>query len=102
MKVQSLKQSPRVAANLDGHILYSGGINEVVHLQLKAGEELEPHQNPLDAIFYCIEGQAILIVDSQEFVIQQDDCIQIPSVAERSWKNTGEGNLRLLVIKQKI
>lgn len=101
MKVQSLEHAPKVAANLEGHIMFSGEKTEIVHLLLKAGEGLDTHKNPLDAIFYCLEGRGVLNVENQEFVIQKDDCISIPSMADRSWKNTGDGVLRLLVIKQK-
>lgn len=101
MKVLSLQDAEKVKSGLNGRIMFSGERTEVVHLQLQQGEVLAPHSNEIDVIFYCLEGEAMLIAGDETFMTRNDCCVMVPAHIERSWVNTGEGILRVLVIKQK-
>ncbi|MHC1707196.1 MAG: cupin domain-containing protein [Bacteroidales bacterium] len=98
MKVNSLNDAPRVTFDLDGRILLACERTELVHLQFQPGEALSPHSNPVDVIFYCLEGKAELTVGEEIFHLTQDSCILVPSALTRSWKNS-DVITRLLVIK---
>ena len=72
---------------------------ELIHLDFRPGEELEKHANPFDVIFFVVEGSGELEVGEEKRLVAKDSTIEVPADVMRGWKNTGSGNLRLLVIK---
>lgn len=99
MKIQNLTNSPKVPFDLDGFILHSDKKIELVHINMKAGESLEEHKNPLDAIFFIISGSALLTVDGEKLELKANDTIKITSDQLRAWSNNKNEQLRILVIK---
>ncbi len=99
MKVMTPGQAPAVPAALDGRILFSAGRTEVIHLQLQPGETLATHTNPVDVVFYVLEGRAGLTAGDESFLMERDHYISVLSSVPRSWCNKGEGLFRVLVIK---
>ncbi len=99
MKIQNLSNSPKVPFDLDGYILHSENQVELVHLLLKPGENLAEHKNPFDVIFFVIQGSGVLTVENDSRELNANDTTKITSDKNRSWKNTGDQDLRILVIK---
>ncbi len=99
MKIQNLNNSPKVPFDLDGYILHSEKQLELVHLVLKPGENLSEHKNPFDVIFYVVQGSGILTVENDSYALNANDTNKITSDKNRSWKNTGNQDLKILVIK---
>ncbi len=99
MKIQNLKNSPKVPFDLNAYILHTEGQVELVHLLLKPGEKLDEHKNPFDVIFYVIEGSGILSVEGEKYELKLNDTTKVTSEKMRGWSNHGNSDLRLLVIK---
>ncbi|MCX6249249.1 MAG: cupin domain-containing protein [Bacteroidetes bacterium] len=99
IQITDLQTSPVVPIKIDAHKLFTSGKTEVIHLKFKPGEFMEKHVNPMDVIFYIIEGNGTLEVENQVMDGVKERCIFIPGGIERRWINTGSGELKLLVIK---
>lgn len=99
MTIQNLNNSPKVPFDLDGYILHSENKLELVHLKLKPGENLSKHKNPFDVIFYVVQGSGILTVENDSYELSANDTTKITSDKNRRWENTGDQDLRILVIK---
>lgn len=99
MKINKLSNSPKVPFDLDGHILHSENQLELVHLTLQPGESVSEHKNPFDVIFYVVQGSGTLTVENDSYELSANDTTKITSDKNRSWKNTGDQDLRILVIK---
>lgn len=99
MEVINLKEAPKVPIDRDGHILFSLKNLEIVHLNLKPGEIIERHINPVDVIFYVLEGKALLENEDKHILARKDDCIKVPSGTERSLNNISVSNFKVMVIK---
>ena len=93
--------APRIAFNFDGRILYTSGRFEQVHLLLNPGEGMEPHAQPMDVLFFIIEGEAQLTVGEERLEVAANTTVHIKQDVARAWTNTGTGPLRLLVSKLK-
>ena len=99
MKITNLKNAEKVPFNIEGHKMHIGEELEVIHLKLKPGEKLEIHSNPVDVVFYVIEGKCIFITEKAETIIEKDSCFRITADTLRGWKNNSDSNLKILVIK---
>ena len=99
MKVTELKDAERVPIQLDARKMCVRQDVELIHLNFGPGEALEKHVNPFDVIFYVLEGSGELEIAEEKQQILKDSTIEVPANLMRSWKNNGEGNLRILVIK---
>ncbi len=99
MTIQNLSNSPKVPFELDAFILHSEKQVEIIHLLLKPGEHLSDHKNPFDVIFFVIEGSGILNINMENFTLKNNDTIKVTKDKNRSWSNTSEKDLRILVIK---
>lgn len=99
MKIVELEKAERVPINIDARKLCVRNDVELIHIDFLPGETLEKHANPFDVIFYVVEGSGELEVENEKKQIAKDSAIEVPAGVMRSWKNTGPGNLRVLVIK---
>jgi quercetin dioxygenase-like cupin family protein len=97
--VCQIRDAPRVPFNIDGRIMFTSPKTEVVHLTLKPGEKMEPHVQPFDIIFFVMEGTGILETGGEQILGTENTCIWLESGTERAWKNTGETEMKILVIK---
>jgi mannose-6-phosphate isomerase-like protein (cupin superfamily) len=100
MQITELVTAPRVPFDIDGKILYSGSRNEIIHLSLSPGEKIPLHDNPVDVIFYILEGSAVLMLESKEVILNRDSCLLLEKGILRGWHNRSDIYTRLLVIKQ--
>ena len=99
MKVTELKSASKVPFNLDGRILFSQENVEIIHLTLQPGEEIDIHKNPVDVLFWVLNGVATLTVEEKEFVFGKNNLIEVGSKENRGWKNKGNEIFEILVVK---
>jgi quercetin dioxygenase-like cupin family protein len=99
MKIVELNDAEKVPIHIDARKMCVRGDIELIHLNFAPGETLEKHANPFDVIFYVLEGTGELEVEREKKQIEPDTSIEVPANVMRGWKNTGTGNLRVLVIK---
>lgn len=99
MVVKTLTTAEKVPFNLDGRKMYTGKKVEIIHLSLNPGEVLDKHTNPFDVAIYVLEGTGIIETDDNSAAVEPDMCIEIESGANRGVRNTGMGQLSILVVK---
>jgi len=99
MEIKYLENSKRLPVDFTAWQLLAGEKVELVVLHLTAGEKMERHANPLDVVFYVLEGSGKLEVgdDSQHLV--EGGCVAVAAGDQRRWHNDSESDLRLLVVK---
>jgi quercetin dioxygenase-like cupin family protein len=97
--IRKPEDAPRVPFKLDGRIMYSSPRTEVIHLTLQPGGQMDPHTQPFDVIFYVLQGTGTLIAGDEEVTVSENTCIWLEAGTERCWKNPGEKEVKILVIK---
>ena len=73
---------------------------EFVELTLMKGGNVPAHSLDIPVTFYVAEGRGTLAVDGTAFAISQGDMVSSKAGSTRELTNTGDGDLRVLVIKQ--
>ena len=99
MIIQNIQNTPKVPIVLEAHILHSEKPVELVHLRLKPGEKLAEHKNPVDVIFFVIEGSGILTINGEPKKLNTTDTLKVTSDINRGWENNSNKDLKILVIK---
>ncbi|MFP4557017.1 MAG: cupin domain-containing protein [Bacteroidales bacterium] len=99
MKINTLTTAEKVPFNLDGRKMFTSEKVEIIHLTLNQGEVLNKHTNPFDVVFYILEGTGIVETDEHSTTVEPDMSIDIKGNIYRGVRNTGDGSLRLLVVK---
>ncbi len=79
--------------------IYDKDPAQIMHLFLKAGENLKPHITPVDVAFYVLEGTPTIMVGEERIVVKQDDLIESPKDIVHCIYNETEKNVRVLVMK---
>ncbi|MDO9511629.1 MAG: cupin domain-containing protein [Bacteroidales bacterium] len=98
MKKSSLATALKIK-ELNAYQLMKNELFETIHLELLPGEGIPLHPNPQRVLFYVLSGEGMFYQAESDLLMKQDDSIDVPAGAERSWKNTGTGSLKLLVVK---
>ncbi|MEI6683353.1 MAG: cupin domain-containing protein [Bacteroidota bacterium] len=91
--------APRVPFRFDGRILFTSDRFELVHLTLQPGEGMEPHIQPMEIVFFVAEGAGTLAVGRELIEVAPQTTIKIEAGIPRSWTNTGNIQLKILVGK---
>jgi quercetin dioxygenase-like cupin family protein len=99
VNILSLKTAPAVPVPFDARRLFGNGAVEMIHILLKPGQQVPPHDNPDDVLFYVLEGTGKLTVAEQCQQLGADQLVAIPTGVRRGWANNSERPLRLLVVK---
>jgi quercetin dioxygenase-like cupin family protein len=99
MKITNLKNAVKVPFKIDGHVMFSGKDVELIHLTLKAGENLDLHANPFDVVFFVVSGEGVLDVEGERLTMRPNDTIEVKKDILRAWENNSAENLRILVLK---
>lgn len=99
MKVVTLESAEKVPFNLDGHKMFTSEKVELIHLNLYPNEEIAPHTNPFDVIFYILEGEGKIIVDDEPMPVKTNHSLFVEKDKQRGMVNTGSSNLKVLVFK---
>ena len=72
---------------------------ELVELVMKTGELIPLHLNPVNVIFYVVQGKGNLTVNTDTYTMKAGDIAQIFPDEQRAWINNSVEDLKLLVIK---
>jgi mannose-6-phosphate isomerase-like protein (cupin superfamily) len=99
VKICKYEDAFRVPVAFDGRKMYTSDKVEIVHVLLKPGEFIEKHPNPVDVVFYILSGKGTLTVEDAVYESEENSTIFVPALVMREWRNTGEKDLRILVIK---
>ena len=81
-------------------VLYTGSHSQLVLMSLKPGEEIgmEVHKEN-DQFFRFEEGTGKVIIDDNEYEVEDDDAVVVPAGAQHNVINTSENeNLKLYTI----
>jgi mannose-6-phosphate isomerase-like protein (cupin superfamily) len=97
----SLEEAERVPIDRDGRILFRAEKNELVHITLHPGESIPLHPNPVDVLFFVVEGTAQLNTDNEIIDLNSNDSIFIKQGTNRGLTNNTDKILRILVYKMK-
>ncbi len=84
---------------VDARDLYQDDNALIVHLLIKAGEELLPHKTPVDVAFYVLEGKGLVLIGDEKKEVTRGTMIESPKNITHCWYNTSNEDLRILVIK---
>ncbi len=101
MTVKSLKNA-EVIFNMEGAMgnkLHKKNNIEIVHLNIKKNIKLEKHKLPLDVVFYVLNGNGFFYYNDESIKVEKGTLIECPKNSERSWENSGDEDLKVLVIK---
>ena len=99
MLISTLNTAETVPFNLDGRKMFTSEKFELVHLTLKPNEEIAPHANLFDVIFFILEGEGNIFYENQEISVTSNTSIYIEKDKQRGIKNNGNTILRVLVCK---
>ncbi len=84
---------------VDGRKLFIGDNIQLVRLTLKPGEVIQPHSAPINVFFFVVEGEGICESGDEKVAVCKDTLIFSPPGTVHGWRNTGAGELKLLVSK---
>lgn len=81
---------------LDRRILKELGFLAIA--RLAPGKRIEPHVDPMEEIYFIVEGEGEMSVDSETKGVVQGDAIWIPTGSKHGLANTADGDCVILVI----
>ena len=84
---------------VDARKLHSNEHVQVVHIHLKAGENLKKHATPVDVFFYVLEGEGIVEIGDEKQVVTKDMLIESPKSIPHCLYNESNADFRVLVVK---
>jgi mannose-6-phosphate isomerase-like protein (cupin superfamily) len=99
VKICKYEEAFKVPVAFDGREMYSSDKLEVVHVLLRPREIIKKHPNPADVVFYILSGHGTLTVEDDSYDGEENSIIFVPSLLNREWRNTGQTDLCILVIK---
>jgi mannose-6-phosphate isomerase-like protein (cupin superfamily) len=80
-------------------VLYTGAHSQLVLMTLKPGEEIGAEVHPdTDQFFRFEEGAGKVIIDGNEYAVEDGFAVIVPAGANHNVINTGTENLRLYTI----
>ncbi|MCL5774804.1 MAG: cupin domain-containing protein [Patescibacteria group bacterium] len=80
-------------------VVHTGKFAQVVLMSLKKGEEIGLEVHPhVDQFFRFEQGQGRVVVDAEEFAVEDGDSVMVPAGSQHNVINTGEGDLKLYTI----
>lgn len=95
-KTEAVKENPH---KLDVRQLYSEEAAQIMHITLKPGESLKPHKTPVNAVFYILDGVAIIHIGDESKSFEKDTLVESPAEITHYISNNGAQSARILVIK---
>jgi len=99
MHLTTLETAEKVPFNLDGRKMFINEKVELVHIALKPNEEIAPHANPFDVIFFILEGEGKIIYEEQEISVSANTSIYVEKDKLRGMRNKANKLFRVLVVK---
>ena len=71
----------------------------VSQITLRPGEALKKHVTPVDVFFFVLRGRGTVEIGDEEAEVGPDTLIDSPARIMHGWRNSGEEDLRFLVVK---
>jgi len=99
MKLTTLETAEQVPFKLNGRRMFTNDKVELVHLTLKPNEEIGLHANPVDVVFFILEGTGTVYFEELAYPVKANSSVFIEKDKQRGMKNTGVGDFRVLVVK---
>jgi mannose-6-phosphate isomerase-like protein (cupin superfamily) len=72
---------------------------QVMMITLLPGQALKLHATPVDAFFYCLEGDGIVEIGGEQQPLAKDQMVHSPARIPHRLLNEGEKPFRFLVVK---
>lgn len=98
--ISNLQSSEKLNLPFDAWKILVSDAVEIVRFRLHSGEIIKTHSNPNNAIFFVINGEAVVNVETKVHRLEKDDLIRIVKDVDRKWENAGSEPLEVLVIKE--
>jgi quercetin dioxygenase-like cupin family protein len=84
---------------LKGYVIYSKDTAHAAVVELERDSVLPEHKTPVDVLMLVLEGNGIINIGEHDYEVSKDDVIDSPKMIPHGIKNTGDGTLRVLVVK---
>lgn len=84
---------------VDVRKLFSFEHATVVHITLKPGEKLRTHVTPVDALFFGLCGEGIVMVGDEEATLRENELVFSPKKIKHTLRNESVKEFSFLVIK---
>jgi quercetin dioxygenase-like cupin family protein len=95
-KEKPIKENPH---NLDAREVYHHKYAQIIHMQLKPGQIVEPHSSPVDIVFVILEGKVEIQIDQEKQKVNKDAVIHSPANLLHGLENLSKDFARIMVIK---
>jgi quercetin dioxygenase-like cupin family protein len=95
-KEKSIIENPH---NLDAREVYHHKYAQIMHMQLKPGQIVEPHSSPVDIVFVILEGEVEIQIDKEKQIVKTDAIIHSPANLLHGLENCTKDFARIMVIK---
>lgn len=99
MKITTLETAEQVPFKLNGRKMFTNEKVELVHLTLKPNEAIDLHANPVDVVFFILEGAGTVYFEELAFPVEANSSVYIEKDKQRGMRNTGIKDFRVLVVK---
>ena len=101
MEVRNYRNSDTVKNphGIQSSKMYDKDHGVIMHLLLKAGQQLKPHITPVDVAFYVLEGNPTIEVGEEKIQVNKDDIIESPKDIPHCIYNETDTDTRVLVMK---
>ncbi len=84
---------------VDAREIYNTPNALTVHIILKPGEALKRYITPVNVFFYVLESRGTVEIGDEKREVGPGTLIESPAKIVHCWYNTGDTNLRILVVK---
>ena len=70
----------------------------IAHCTISPGESSKPHTMKTSEMYYILQGEGIMHIDSEERHVNQNDLIFVPPMSKQYLENNGKMDLSLIHI----
>ncbi|MFE6075919.1 cupin domain-containing protein [Paenibacillus sp. NPDC057886] len=104
MSITSLQEVKTFSADrFTKRVLFQQGGGVTFALHFLPGQQLPVHKHPgADVILLVVEGTGTLILDGKEHEVKAEDVISCGGETEFAFHNTGDQEVRLFVVLNKV
>lgn len=101
MNIVDVKNAPKMKHpfKIDTAKIYDTEHAVVIHMTLKAGENLKPHITPVDVFFYVLEGEPTIEIGEEKVKVSADHIVDSPAKIPHCIYNESDKMARILVVK---
>lgn len=102
MTIEEFEKKEQIFASegAEGTRLCTAGQVEAVFLVIRPGKGIASHSLPLPVTFIITSGEGEAVIDGSVYQVKKGDTIFCDPGLEREWKNRGQKDLEVIVLKQ--